>query len=180
MERTLVIFKPDSVERGLVGDILSRFERSGLRIVGSKTVLVDEEFVGLHYPDEEEFLRSLGVKTLENFAAHKLDPVKKIGTDDPIRIGKMIRQWNMEFLSRGPVIAVVLEGNHAVSNVRRLIGKTEPSSSDPGTIRGDYSTDSYIFANREKRSLQNLLHASGTSEEAEKEIKLWFKNEELV
>src|SRR3989344_4290578 len=100
-ERTIVVFKPDSVERGLVGDILSRFERAGLRIVGSKTLTVTEEFVSHHYPDKTDFLRSMGVKSLENYAEAGLDPFKEIGTDDPVEIGRNIRKWSMEFLSRG-------------------------------------------------------------------------------
>ena len=179
-ERTIVVFKPDSVKRGLVGEILSRFERVGLRIVGSKTVKVTEGFIAQHYPDKEEFLRGMGLKALENYVQHKLDPIKEIGTADPVKIGKRIRRWNMDFLSRGPVIAVVLEGNHAVNNVRKLVGKTIPALAEPGTIRGDYSDDSSILANRENRSVHNLIHASGTVEEAEEEIKLWFKKNELV
>lgn len=176
----MIVFKPDSVDRGLVGEILARFEHAGLRIVGSKTLSVTEEFVAHHYPDKSDFLRSMGMKTLENYAEAKIDPLKEIGTDDPVEIGRRIRRWNMEFLSRGPVIAFVLEGNHAVANVRRLVGKTIPSTADAGTIRGDYSIDSSILANREKRAVQNLVHASGTVEEAQEEIKLWFKSAELV
>lgn len=180
LERTVVIFKPDAVERGLVGEILSRFEKAGLRIVGSKTVQVDEEFVSYHYPDKEEFLRGMGLKTLQNYADYGLDLKKELGTDDPLAIGRRIRRWNMSFLSKGPVIAFVLEGNHAVANVRKLVGATIPSQAAPGTIRGDYSSDSAIRANREKRAIQNLVHASGTPEEAEVELKLWFKDHELV
>ena len=176
----MIVFKPDSVERGLVGEILARFEHAGLRIVGSKTLTVTEEFVSHHYPDKTDFLRSMGVKSLENYAETGLDPVKEIGTDDPVEIGRNIRKWSMEFLSRGPVIAFVLEGNNAVANVRRLVGKTIPSTADAGTIRGDYSVDSSILANREKRAVHNLVHASGTVQEAQEEIKLWFKPPELV
>src|SRR3972149_11718527 len=129
-ERTIVVFKPDSVERGLVGEILSRFERAGLRIVGSKTLTVTEEFVSHHYPDKTDFLRSMGVKSLENYAEAGLDPFKEIGTYDPLEIGRNIRKWRMEFLSRGPVIPFVLERNNAVANARRLVGKTIRSTSE--------------------------------------------------
>jgi nucleoside-diphosphate kinase len=179
-ERTVVVFKPDSVERGLVGEILSRFEKAGLRIVGSKTIRVSKEFVGKHYPASKSFLLSVGSKTLENYVKNKRDPKEDFGSNDPVEVGKKIRQWSIEYLSRGPVIAAVLEGNQAVANVRRLVGSTSPADSNPGTIRGDYSTDSFIFANMQKRSIQNLVHASGTPEEAEDEIKLWFKGEELL
>src|SRR4030067_3002096 len=119
-ERTMTVFKPDSVERGLVGEILARFERSGLRIVVSNTLTVTEDFVSHHYPDKTDFLRSMGMKTLENYAENGLDPIKELGTDDPVKIGTQIRRWNMWFLSRGPVIAFVLDGDHAVANVSRL------------------------------------------------------------
>jgi len=180
LERTVVIFKPDAVERGLVGEILSRFEKAGLRIVGAEVVQVDKEFVFQHYPDEEGFLRGMGEKTLKDCADHSLDPKKEVGTDDPLEIGRQIRRWNMESLSRGPVAAFVLEGNHAIANVRKLVGATIPSLAAPGTIRGDYSTDSAVRANREKRAVQNLIHASGDRKEAETELKLWFKDEELL
>lgn len=159
---------------------MARFERAGLRIVGSKTLTVTEEFVARHYPDKTDFLRSMGMKSLQNYADSGLDPIKEIGTDDPVKIGSNIRKWSMEFLSHGPVIAFVLEGNQAVANVRRMVGKTVPSTAEAGTIRGDYSVDSSILANREKRAVQNLVHASGTVEEAQEEIKLWFEDEELV
>jgi len=176
----MVVLKPDSVERGLAGEILSRFERAGLRIAGSKTVRVTKEFVSIHYPDKTDFLRSMGTKTLEEYASKGIDPLKEIGTDDPVEIGRRIRQWNMDFLSRSPVIAFVLEGNGAVANVRRLVGSTIPSTAAPGTIRGDYSMDSADLGNKEKRAIQNLIHASGNVEEAEEEIKLWFKPSELI
>lgn len=176
----MVVLKPDSVEGGLVGEILSRFERAGLRIVGSKTIRVTKEFVSIHYPDKTDFLRSMGTKTLGEYAAKGLDPAKELGTDDPVKIGQQIRQWNMEFLSHGPVIAFVLEGNNAVSNVRKLVGNTIPSLAEPGTIRGDYSVDSADLGNREKRAVRNLVHASGNVKEAKEEIKLWFKESELV
>jgi nucleoside-diphosphate kinase len=179
-ERTVVVFKPDSVEKGLVGEILSRFEKTGLRIVGSKTVQVDEAFVSRHYPNRVDFLRGMGLKTLQDYSDRGIDPKKELGTDDPLVIGKKIRRWNMEFLSRGPVIAFVLEGNDAVANVRKLVGITIPTVASAGTIRGDYSLDSAALANREKRAVQNLVHASGNVKEAKEEIKLWFKDEELV
>src|SRR3972149_11272712 len=144
-ERTIVVFKPDSVERGLVGEIMARFERAGLRIVGSKTLTVTEEFVSHHYPDEPDFLRSMGMKTLENYAEDGLDPIKELGTDDPVKIGSQIRRWNMEFLSRGSVIAFVLEGNHAVANVRRLGGKTIPSTAEAGNTSAAKAGDSSLL-----------------------------------
>ena len=180
VERTVVIFKPDAVERGLVGEILSRFEKNGLRIVGFKTLRVSKKFVGKHYPDTREFILSVGSKTLENYGKNGRDPKKDYGANDPMEVGRKIRQWSIDYLSRGPVIASVLEGNQAVSNVRRIVGSTSPADSPSGTIRGDYSKDSMISANMQRRAIHNLVHASSSPEEAKEEIKLWFKDEELL
>lgn len=175
-----MIFKPDSVERGLVGEILSRFERTGLRIVGTKTTRVTKEFVGKHYPNSRDFLLSVGKKTIENYLKNNRDPREDFGSNDPIKVGEKVRQWSIQYLSRGPVIAVVLEGNQAVLNVRRLVGSTSPADNPPGTVRGDYSSDSFLFANMQGRSIQNLVHASGSAKEAKEELELWFKGEELL
>jgi nucleoside-diphosphate kinase len=180
LERTVIVFKPDAVERGLVGEVLSRFEKVGLRIVGSKTVQVDKKFVSLHYPDRSSYLRSVGKKTLEGYIKDGIDPKEIFGTSDPLKIGKKIRRWNTVYLSGGSVIAFVLEGERAVAIVRKMVGKTNPSVADPGTIRADYSSDSFELANREHRSVRNLIHASGTAEEAKEELRLWFKDHELI
>lgn len=179
-EKTVVIFKPDAVERGLVGEILSRFERAGLRILGTKTVKVNPSFVAKHYPDKEDYLRSVGQHTLEGYAKVGADPQEILGTVDPLKIGAMIRRWNMDYLAKGPVIAAVLAGERAILNVRKIVGKTDPSAADPGTVRADYSSDSFETANREHRSVRNLVHASGSADDSAYEIKLWFKGEELV
>lgn len=179
-ERTVVVFKPDSVERGLVGEILARFERAGIRIVGSKTVKASKPFIGLHYPDKEEFLRRVGEKTIQEYGDAGLDPKQELGTLNPLELGKQIREWSVEYLAEGPVIAFVLEGPQAVKIIRKMVGALSPSTSAPGTIRGDYSVDSSFVANRERRSIRNLIHASGNPEEAQEEIKLWFKEDELV
>lgn len=180
MERSLVLIKPDGVKRGIAGDIIHRFEKAGLKIVGMKMVWVDKTLVEKHYPDDRiEFLRGMGEKTLKTYKEYGLDPVKEVGTDDPLKIGKMVNQWNKEFITAGPVIAMVLEGNHAVDNVRRLVGATLPTFAAPGTIRGDYSVDSPVLANIKKRAVKNLIHASGTPAEAKLEIDLWFNPKDL-
>jgi nucleoside-diphosphate kinase len=179
-ERTVVVFKPDAVERGLVGEILSRFERMGIRIVGSRTAVVGEDLVALHYPDDEEYLRSVGVKALSDYESRGEDPKKAFGSDDPVEIGRKVRNWNMHYLSQGPVMAFVLEGDGAVKTVRKIVGVTNPVVADIGTVRGDYSLDSIETANKERRSVRNLIHASGSVKEAKQEIKLWFKEEELI
>lgn len=152
LEQTLIVFKPDALQRGLVGEILTRFERVGLRIVGTKMLAPDNDHYYKHYED-----------------------IGKLKT----RAGEQIFKITLEMMSAGPVIAVVLEGVEAVALVRKLVGSTEPKSSAPGTIRGDYSHMSYGYADSEGKGIPNLIHASGDPEEAEKEIAFWFSDPEL-
>lgn len=179
MDQTVVLVKPDGVKRGIVGDILSRFERVGLKICAAKLVWVDARAVGKHYKDDNVYHRTVGEKTLENYQKYGIDPGENLGTKDPIKIGKLVRKWNMEFLSSGPVFAILLEGPGAIAVVRKIVGHTFPAEALPGTIRGDYSLDSSFGANIEKRTVRNLIHASGSKEEAEFEKKLWFKKKEI-
>jgi len=180
MERSLVLVKPDGVKRGIVGDIISRFEKAGLKIVGMKMVWVDKNLVDKHYPDSRiEFLKGMGEKTLKSYKEYGKDPLKELGTDNALEIGKLVNQWNKEFITGGPVVAMVLEGNHAIDNIRRLVGATLPTFAAPGTIRGDYSVDSPVLANQRKRAVKNLIHASGEPAEAKFEIELWFSDTEL-
>jgi len=179
MEQTVVLVKPDGVKKGIIGEIISRFERVGLKIVAAKVVRVDKTFVGKHYPNDEDYLRSVGEKTLENYKKYGLDSKEKLGLTDPVEIGRMVRKWNMEFLSSGSVLALLLEGPDAIFIVRKLIGHTFPSEALPGTIRGDFSLDSAFQSNVQKRTTQNIIHASGSKEEAVFERKLWFKEDEI-
>jgi len=168
------------VQRGLVGEIISRFEKAGLKLVAAKMIKPSEELAGRHYPDDrKKFIVGMGHKSLANYKEAGMDPSKDLGTKDPHKIGLKIRRWNMEFLMSGPVLAVVLEGPHAVEQVRKLAGNTLPIKADPGTIRGDYSFDSALLGNMGQRPIHNLMHASGNKEEAEHEIELWFTDEEL-
>ncbi|MCS7235003.1 MAG: nucleoside-diphosphate kinase [Armatimonadota bacterium] len=178
-ERTLVLVKPDGVQRGLVGEILARFERAGLKLVGLKMVRASRELLERHYPADEGFLRTIGGKTKEAFEAYGLDVRDRMGTDDPLEVGRQVREWLVEFMASGPVVAAVVEGVHAVSAVRKLVGKTLPIFAEPGTIRGDWSTDSPTLANLERRPVRNLVHASGSLEEAEYEVRLWFREDEI-
>lgn len=179
VEQTVVLIKPDGVRKRIVGQVLERFERVGLKIVASKMIWVDKTFVGEHYRDDKTYHKSVGEKTLENYQKYGMDPKENLGTKDPVRIGKMVRKWNMEFLSSGPVVAVLLEGPGAVSLVRKIVGHTFPAEALPGTIRGDFALDSAFLSNLQKRTTQNIVHASGSTEEAEFEKKLWFKEEEI-
>jgi len=152
MERTLIIFKPDAVMRGIVGEILSRFEKAGLKIVGMKMVAPDEDHFRKHYEDISKMIS---------------------------RWGEDIFQVTLHQMTEAPVIAVVLEGIEAVSHVRKMNGTTDPKDSAPGTIRGDYTHITRAYANPRGSTLPNILHASGNTEEAGQEIALWFAPEEL-
>jgi nucleoside-diphosphate kinase len=152
MEQTLIIFKPDSVMRGIVGEVLTRFERVGLKIVGVKMLQPDYQ----HYHDHYE-----GIGTLKT------------------RKGDDIFESQLRNMQQGPVIAMVLEGVGAVETVRKMVGDTEPRSAQPGTIRGDYAHVSYAQANESGKSVSNVLHASADADEAKQEIDHWFSDSEL-
>lgn len=149
IEQTLVLLKPDAVKRGLMGRIVSRFEDAGLKVVGAKMVLINEEFGKKHYYDIAQ------------------------------RRGEKVLQVLLKFMTTGPVLALCLEGVNAVENVRKLVGGTEPKSALPGTIRGDFAHVSFAYADGQNKAIENLIHASGNVEEAKQEIALWFKAEEL-
>lgn len=179
LERTLVLVKPDGVKRAIVGKVLTRFEEAGLKIVGLKMLQVSREYVGNHYPNTPEWITGMGEKTLQTYRDQGKDAVEEIGTDDPMEIGTMIKGWNVDYLTSGPLVALVLEGAHAISVVRKICGFTLPAFAEPGTIRGDFSITSPIVANELKRAVRNLVHASSDPEEAEYEIGYWFSEEEL-
>lgn len=173
-EKTLVIIKPDGVSRMLCGEIIRRIEAVGLKLVDAKMTEADEKLAEQHYPETEEWLSAVGKKGLDDYEKYGFDPVETIGTSDPIEYGKMILKFNKDYLMSGPLLALVFEGNHAVEVVRKLVGHTNPIMAPAGTIRGDLAAESAIIANLEKRSLYNLVHASGSVDEANREIKLWF------
>lgn len=180
VERTLVLVKPDGVKRSLTGDIIARYEKAGLKIVGMKMVWVDKNHVAKHYPDSRtELLTAMGEKSLKTYEKYNLDAIQILGTNDPTEIGRMINEWNRNFLSSGPVVAMVIEGVHAIDNVRMLTGSTLPVFADPGSIRGDFAIDSPALANQQKRAVHNLVHASGNMAEATYEIDLWFTPKEI-
>lgn len=179
-ERTLIILKPDAVQRGLIGDIVGRFEKIGLKIIGAKFFVPTEELLNKHYPlEREEFIAGMGQKTLDNYKELGINPHDFFGTDDPLEIGKAVQKWLVDFMVSAPVFAVVLEGPHAIEIVRKVRGHTLPLKAEPGTITGDFSFDSSSLANNEQRPIRNLVHASGNREEAEFEIDLWFDKDEL-
>lgn len=180
MEKTLIILKPDAVQRGLIGEIVGRFEKAGLKMIAAKMIRPSQEIADKHYPKERrEFIEGMANKTLANYKEQGLDAKSEFGTDDPYELGLKIQKWLVDFLTSGPVIAMVLEGPHAIELVRKICGNTLPIKANPGTVRGDFSFDSSVLANLGKRSIRNLVHASGDSKEADFEIKLWFTDDEL-
>ena len=178
-ERTLVLAKPDGVKRGLAGEIISRIERRGLKIVAIKMVQASKTQILKHLPTDPEWVLRLGDKGLKTFNDYNLDPVTYLGTKDRKEIGEKVKQGLIEYLMSGPVIAMVVEGIHAITMVRKLAGHTLPVMAEMGTIRGDFSVDSPTVANVEGRSIHNIMHASETPEEAKNEISVWFDAKEI-
>ncbi|HPN96424.1 MAG TPA: nucleoside-diphosphate kinase [Candidatus Moranbacteria bacterium] len=177
-ERTLVIIKPDGVQRSLIGEIVKRYERVGLKLLAMKMVIPTEEMATRHYYEVggDAWLEEVGRKAAASY--------EKKGLKSPFATfkenGTAIMKSNAKYLSSGPVIAMIWQGNQAVGLVRKITGGTEPLSSDVGTIRGDYAIDTYQMADLDQRSIRNLIHASGNTEEAEKEIPIWFKEKEIL
>ena len=178
-EKTLVLIKPDGVKRGLVGETIARFEKRGLKIVSLEMIWAKRSQVDNHYPHDPAWIKRLGEKTLKNYQSFNLDPVKELGTDDPEKIGQIVRGWLLDYLTSGPMVKIVVEGNHAITMVRKIVGSTMPAEAIPGTIRGDFSIDDAAKANREKRSIYNIIHASENEEEAQHELDLWTAAEDI-
>ncbi|MET8356921.1 nucleoside-diphosphate kinase [Micromonospora sp. NPDC005171] len=173
-QRTLILLKPDAYRRSLVGTILARFEQAGLHIEAIRVSEGEDETIEDHYPRDQEWLRSVGGKTLDDHRAQGLSPLESLGTEDALQIGEVIRLRLVDFLRSGPVVPAVLSGNRVIEVVRKLVGNTLPVLAAPGTIRGDFASDSTDMANAEQRPVANLIHASGDPGEAEREINLWF------
>ncbi|MEK6924985.1 MAG: nucleoside-diphosphate kinase [Nanoarchaeota archaeon] len=177
IEKTLILLKHDAVYRGLVGRIITRFEDIGLKITAVKMILPDEKLAQNHYFLDEEWAKAVYDKTKLSYEKDgKIFPYK-----DHMEFGKQIQSWNINFLREGPIIAMVLEGPHAIEIVRKIVGSTEPKSSPPGTIRGDYAMmESYAIADVKNRVLRNLIHASDSTKSADREIALWFTQKEIL
>jgi nucleoside-diphosphate kinase len=175
-ERTLVIIKPDGVQRTLIGEIIKRYERLGLKMVGVKMILPTASMVEKHYTVDPTWKRKVGEKAIESYLKKGIKPP----TNDPLKIGDDVLGRLKKYLTSGPVVAMVWEGAHVVPVVRKITGSTEPLSSDVGSIRGDFVLDSYEMSDTDGRAIRNLIHASGSNDEAEKEIKIWFKDGELI
>lgn len=168
--------KPDGVQRSLVGEIMKRLEQVGLKLVAIKMLVVDEAHVEKHYTLDPEWRRVTGEKTIAGYRSKGLTPP----SEDPHEITAKILKNLTKYMTSGPVIAMVWEGAHAVKLVRKIVGGTEPLTSDVGTIRGDFVLDSYTMSDADDRAVRNLIHASGSTDDAEKEIAHWFGKDELV
>ena len=176
-EKTFVMIKPDGVRKGIVGEIIARFERRDLKIVALEMFHPTREQINDHYPKDAKWITRLGEKTLATYEKYGYDPIKELGTAKAEEIGPKVREWLVEYMTSAPMIRMVAQGVHAVDMVRKIAGHTMPYMADMGTIRGDFSNDSPVIANKEKRAVMNLMHASETSEEAQHEIKHWFGKE---
>ncbi len=175
-ERTLVIIKPDGVQRGLMGEIIGRFEKVGLKLVAAKMMVADAEKIEQHYTLDPQWRKVTGEKTIASYQAKGMTPPSM----DPLEITAKILANLKKYMTSGPTVFMVWEGAHAVKIVRKLGGGTEPLSSDVGTIRGDYVLDSYQMADVDSRAVRNLLHMSGSVDEANAEIKHWFADGEIT
>lgn len=174
-ERSLVIIKPDGIQRGLIGEIIRRFEQTGLKFTAFKFLVATPEQCTTHYNKNDEWFLKKGAGIVEDLKAHG----RKI-EKEPIEYGKDIIDANIKFLTAGPILAFVIEGNQAVAIVKKLVGSTEPVTSDVGTIRGDLTVDSYGHSAFQNRAVRNLIHCSDSPSEAEREIKIWFTDDEII
>jgi nucleoside-diphosphate kinase len=174
-EKTFVILKPDAIQRGLIGESIKRFEAAGLKLVAMKFALADEDTLWKHYNKDEAWFQKKGEVTIKNRQDMGM-PIEK----EAIEYGKDIIRALVKFMSCGPVVQMIWEGNQAIGVIKKIVGGTEPTTSDVGTIRGDLTLDSYELANRDERAVRNLVHCSDEVSEAEREIKLWFSENEIM
>lgn len=173
-EKTFVLVKPDGVRKGLIGEIIRRFEQRDLKIVALEMFQPTSDLIDNHYPKNEAWITRLGEKTKATYEKYGYDLIADFGTDDTSKIGPEVRKWVIKFMTSAPIVKIVVQGIHAVDVVRKIAGDTMPYKADMGTIRGDFSIDSPALANKEKRAVMNIVHCSETPEEAEHEIKHWF------
>jgi nucleoside-diphosphate kinase len=174
-ERTLVILKPDTIQRSLMGEVIGRFERVGLKFAAMKMIMASEEQLLQHYNKTDEWFLKKGNRIIEDLKAHGL-PVEK----EAVEYGKDIIRTIVHYMTAAPVVVMILEGNESVKVVTKLVGTTEPATSDVGTIRGDFTVDSYGHSSYENRAVRNLVHQSESPAEAEREIAIWFGEGETM
>lgn len=173
-EKTLVILKPDAIQRNLIGEVIGRFERVGLKIVAMKLIVPTKDQAYKHYVKNDAEIEALGNRSIEGKKNSGI-----IITEAPFELGKKIIDRLVRFISSGPIVAMVLEGNKAIAITRKLVGSTEPLQSAVGTIRGDFTLDSYEIADVDNRSVRNIVHASANEFDSDYEIKIWFNENEI-
>lgn len=174
-EQTFVILKPDAVQRSLIGELMNRFERTGLKLVGMKMILATRAQAKAHYGKDDAWCIKVGERTIAN-----MEKEGKKADKTALALGQEVLNGLYDFITCSPSVIMVIEGNQAVGVVKKLVGATEPLTSDVGTIRGDLTSDSYELANVDGRAVRNLVHCSDKVEEAEREIAIWFKQDELL
>ena len=174
-ERTFVILKPDAVQRTLIGEVIMRLERTGLKMIGLKMIVATREQASAHYGKDNAWCEKVGGRIIADIEREGKKPTKSA-----LAYGKEILDGLLDFLTSSPIIIMALEGNQAVGVTKKIVGGTEPLTSDVGTIRGDFTSDSYEIAGIDARAVRNLVHCSDAVDEAEREIKVWFKDGELI
>jgi nucleoside-diphosphate kinase len=175
-ERTFVIIKPDGIQRSLVGEIIKRFERAGYKLCAAKLTVPTEDQCWSHYNKDDAWFLKKGTNIAEARKAKGLSVDK-----DPMEYGKDIIRGAVNYMTAGPVLCMVWEGNQAVAVIKKMVGGTEPTTSDVGTIRGDFSLDSYHISDMDARgSVRNLIHCTDDVNEYEREAMIWFKPEEII
>lgn len=174
IEKTLIIIKPDAVFRALVGVIFETFENVGLKLLSAKMLRPDQQVIKNHYPGTKEWIKEMGEKTLASFKQSGIDVKEKMKTDDPNKLGQFVYDRLIKYWMEGPIIVMVWEGPGAIAVARKLRGHTIPLLADPGTIHAQYSFDSSPLSASLDRVVKTFVHASGTVEEADREIKYWF------
>jgi nucleoside-diphosphate kinase len=174
-EQSFVIIKPDGVQRGLIGEIIHRIERTGLKMVALKMTVPTEDQCWVHYNKDDVWFKEKGERTIIDRTKAGL-PIEK----EAMEYGRDIVRALVKFMTAGPVIAMIFEGNKAVGIIKKIVGSTEPLTSDVGTIRGDLTIDSYELSVADNRAVRNLIHCSDKPEEAQREIKIWFNEKEII
>ncbi len=179
-ELSVVLIKPDGVKRGLIGEIIGRFEKVGLQVVAMKMVWVGEEHVRKHYPTtRNEWLKFIGERVLATYKEYGRDPGEDIENLEPVEVGKLMAGYLIDYLTEGPVVAMLIRGENAIATIRKIVGHTFGDKAIPGTLRGDYTKSRGYMGFVKKEAGRNLVHASGNTEEARFERKLWFKEKEI-
>lgn len=179
MEKTLIIVKPDAVKRGLIGKTIETFENVGLKLMAARMLKPDAQVIKNHYPGTPEWIKEMGEKTLSSFKQTGINVKEKMGTDDAAKLGQFVYDRLIKYWQEGPIVVMVWSGPGAIQIARKLRGHTIPQLAQTGTMLSDYSFDSSTLSSSLDRVVKTFIHASGSVEEAEREIKYWFKNTEF-